>query len=45
MMRMALGEFSQVLLASQRTIPEKLLQHGFQFQYPEIEGALRAIIH
>ena len=45
MMRVALGEFSQVLLASQRTIPEKLLQHGFQFQYPEIEGALEAIVH
>ena len=44
MMRMALGEFSQVLLASQRTIPAKLLQHGFQFQYSEIEGALGAII-
>jgi hypothetical protein len=44
MMRMALGEFSQVLLAGQRTIPEKLLQQGFQFQYPEIEGALRALL-
>jgi uncharacterized protein (TIGR01777 family) len=45
MMRLALGEFSQVLLASQRIIPEKLLQHGFEFQYPEIEGALKAIVH
>lgn len=45
MMRMLLGEFSQVLLGGQRTRPDKLLQHGFQFQYPEIEKALEAIVH
>jgi uncharacterized protein (TIGR01777 family) len=45
MMRMVLGEFSQVLLGSQRTVPRKLLHHGFEFQCPEIGTALEAIIN
>ena len=44
MMRMVLGEFSQVLLGSQRTVPRKLLEHGFEFQYPQIGTALEAIV-
>ena len=44
MMRLAVGEFSQVLLGSQRTVPRKLLDHGFEFQYPEIVKALAAIV-
>jgi uncharacterized protein (TIGR01777 family) len=44
MMRLLLGEFSQVLLASQRTVPRKLLDHGFEFEYPQIEMALEAIL-
>ena len=45
MMRMVLGEFSQVLLGSQRTVPRKLLHHGFEFRYPEVSTALEAIIN
>ena len=44
MIRLAMGEFGDVFLGSQRTVPAKLLSHGFAFQYPEIEGALRAIV-
>jgi len=44
MIRTVLGEFANVLLGSQRTIPDKLLSHGFQFQYPDIRSALREII-
>ena len=44
MMRLVLGEFSQVLLGSQRTVPRNLLDHGFEFQYPEIGQALKAIV-
>ncbi len=44
MMRLVLGEFSEVLLGSQRTVPRKLLDHGFEFQYPEIGQALEAIV-
>ena len=44
MIRLAMGEFGDVFLGSQRTVPEKLLRHGFAFQYPEIEGAIRAVV-
>ena len=44
MMRLVLGEFSQVLLGSQRAVPRKLQAHGFEFQYPEIGMALEAIL-
>ncbi len=44
MIRTVLGEFANVLLGSQRMIPDKLLSHGFQFQYPDIRSALREII-
>ncbi len=40
-----LGEMAQeTLLASQRAIPRRLLERGFQFQYPELEGALRHVL-
>jgi hypothetical protein len=44
MLRMVLGEFAQVLLGSQRAIPQKLREHGFAFHYPEIEAALQAAV-
>ncbi len=44
MIRLAMGEFGDVFLGSQRTVPEKLLNYGFDFQYPEIQGAIRAIV-
>jgi uncharacterized protein (TIGR01777 family) len=44
MLRLILGEFGSILLEGQRVLPQKLLQAGFQFQYPEIEGALRQVI-
>jgi uncharacterized protein (TIGR01777 family) len=33
-----------LLLASQKTVPKRLLEAGFRFQYPTAEDALRAII-
>jgi uncharacterized protein (TIGR01777 family) len=44
MIRLAAGEFGDVFLGSQRTLPDKLLNHGFSFKYPEIRGAIRAIL-
>jgi uncharacterized protein (TIGR01777 family) len=44
MIRMLLGEFGNVLLDSQHTIPGKLLSHGFEFQYPDIRSALKEVI-
>jgi uncharacterized protein len=43
-LRLAMGEFGSVLLEGQRVIPEKLLSHGFTFQYPEITEALREVV-
>ncbi|MBW2338043.1 MAG: DUF1731 domain-containing protein, partial [Deltaproteobacteria bacterium] len=44
MVRLAMGEFGDVFLGSQRTIPDKILNHGFSFQYPDIKEAIRAIV-
>ncbi|MGZ8190942.1 MAG: TIGR01777 family oxidoreductase [Methylococcaceae bacterium] len=35
-----LGEMSELVLGSQRVIPERLLAQGFAFQYPELSGAI-----
>lgn len=45
MLRLILGEFGGVLLGSQRVVPDKLLKAGFNFKYPEIEEALKAVVH
>ena len=44
MIRIIMGEFGNVFLGSQRTVPDKLLSHGFSFQYPEIKDAIRAVV-
>jgi uncharacterized protein len=42
---MALGEFADVLLGSQRAVPEKLLQHHFGFRHPDIQSAVNAVVN
>ena len=42
-LKLLLGEMSQVVLASQRVIPEAALRAGFQFRFTEIGEALRQI--
>jgi uncharacterized protein (TIGR01777 family) len=44
MIRLVLGEFGNVLLDSQRTTPDKLVSHGFEFQYPDIKSAIQAVV-
>ena len=44
MIRMAMGEFGNVLLDSQRTVPDKLLQYGFKFKYADIKSAIQAVV-
>ena len=40
--RLAFGEMAdEMLLASQRVLPKKLAQIGYQFTYPDIDRALR----
>lgn len=44
LLRLALGEFANTLLASQRVLPERLRREGFEFQYPTIEAAFGQIV-
>jgi len=39
-LRLALGEMSEMLLASQRVLPTVAKSAGFRFQYPELQPAL-----
>jgi NAD dependent epimerase/dehydratase family enzyme len=39
-MRLVLGEFAETLLASQRVIPQKLIDAGFIFRFPNLKEAL-----
>jgi uncharacterized protein (TIGR01777 family) len=40
LMRTLLGEFSQVLLASQRVEPQRLLAAGYRFRFPQLADCL-----
>jgi uncharacterized protein len=44
MLKAIVGEFANVLLQSQRAIPQKLTELGFDFHYPELEPALREVL-
>ncbi|MDN3020730.1 TIGR01777 family oxidoreductase [Streptomyces sp. S.PB5] len=41
-LRAVLGELAVDVLGSQRVVPRRLLESGFTFAFPEIEGAVRA---
>ena len=40
-LRVAQGDLSDVVLSSLRMAPERLVESGFEFRHPEIEGALQ----
>lgn len=42
-LKLALGEMATLLLTGQKALPEKLLQQGFTFRYPELPEALADI--
>jgi NAD dependent epimerase/dehydratase family enzyme len=43
--RLAFGRMAdELLLASQRAEPARLLASGYQFRFPELEGALRHLL-
>jgi uncharacterized protein len=44
MIKLVLGEFGSVILEGQRVLPRRLLKHGFNYQYPDIEKALQNIL-
>jgi uncharacterized protein (TIGR01777 family) len=44
MLKLILGEFASVLLASQRVIPRVLQRAGFEYGYPNLEEALSDLL-
>jgi uncharacterized protein (TIGR01777 family) len=43
--RLAFGEMAdEVLLASQKVVPKRLLEAGFQFEHPDLKAALETIL-
>jgi uncharacterized protein (TIGR01777 family) len=44
-LRLALGEMAdRTLLSSARVVPSRLLQSGYRFEHPELEGAFRQVL-
>ncbi|MFD5426406.1 TIGR01777 family oxidoreductase [Streptomyces sp. NPDC127084] len=43
-LRIAMGEFSDDVLASQRVLPRGLLDSGFEFAHPSIDQSIRAAL-
>jgi uncharacterized protein (TIGR01777 family) len=43
-LRLALGEFSSEVLNGQRVLPARLMESGYRFRYPQLEGALRNLL-
>lgn len=44
MMKLLLGEASELLLEGQRVYPARLLDAGFEFTYPDLERALKSVL-
>ena len=42
-LKLAMGEMSDIVLASQNVSGQKVLAQGFEFEYPELRGALKAL--
>jgi len=40
LLRMALGQMSEMLLHGQRAIPKKIAEAGFEFRFPDLKSAL-----
>lgn len=43
-LNLLLGELAAVVLASQRALPHKALEQGFEFDHPLLEGALQTLV-
>jgi len=45
MLRLAVGEFAEVLLGSQRVVPQVALNTCYEFRYPQLDKALERILY
>jgi uncharacterized protein len=43
LLKLMLGEMSELMLGSQKVIPERLLNNGFEFNYDNLDSALQQI--
>ena len=43
-LKLALGEMSEVVLGGARVLPKRAREFGFEFGYPELSGALQEIV-
>ena len=43
-LKAALGEFGEVLLSSQKVVPEKIIGAGYDFKYPTLKNGLQNLI-
>lgn len=43
-LRLLIGEMANLLLTGQRVLPQRALDAGFRFQYPDLESALQHIL-
>jgi len=44
LLKLLLGEMSELVLGSQRVMPERLLAQGFKFQYDDLAAALNEVL-
>jgi uncharacterized protein (TIGR01777 family) len=44
-LKLVLGEMSTLVLDGQKVLPERLLEEGYHFLYPNLEGALIDLLH
>ena len=42
-LKLLFGEMSELLLVSDRMLPQRLLDEGYKFRYPDLDRALAAI--
>jgi len=44
MLKLAIGDFAEILLASQRCLPKRMQAAGYRFKYATLDGALAASV-
>jgi len=44
LLRAALGDFAEEILDSKRVLPALACEHGFGFQFPQVDAALKDLL-
>lgn len=44
-LKVAFGEMAEMLLQGSKVLPKRLLEAGYEFRYPTLEAALRAVLN